>query len=290
MKTKYPPYYGLIFLLSLSMFSYGGAYGQEGKSRPRVTLSYSKLMPGTSLLTITAKYKGADGFEGAAGLGFDVSQLFENDSLALLGHTETDADGTAIFDLSRLDHYEPDSTGTYTLQVVSGKHPKFTKVEKSISYRDATLEARIIKEDSTNYITATLTDTFSGEPVADAPLKVQVQRLFRPLRIGEEFYMTEEDGHIEVPIDPEIPGLNGRLKLEVVLTDSDTYGNVKSALEAPLGEPIVNTSTFYQRTMWSPPSRTPLFLLIVPNLLILGIWGTLLYLVYNLFKIYKSKN
>jgi hypothetical protein len=31
-------------------------------------------------------------------------------------------------------------------------------------------------------------------------------------------------------------------------------------------------------------------LLIVPNLIILGIWGVIVFLLVNLYKIYKSKN
>ena len=55
------------------------------------------------------------------------------------------------------------------------------------------------------------------------------------------------------------------------------------AVNAPVGIPIVDESTFDERTMWSPRSKTPFFLLILPNLLTLGIWGFIIYLINNLF-------
>jgi hypothetical protein len=77
--------------------------------------------------------------------------------------------------------------------------------------------------------------------------------------------------------------------IEVVLNESDTYGTVKALVNAPVGTPIVDESTFDERKMWSPRSKTPIFLLIFPNLLIFGIWGLIIYLFVNLIKISKAK-
>jgi len=174
--------------------------------------------------------------------------------------------------------------------VSSLEHPNFSEVEKSIAFKQATLDAYLSKEDDLSYLKATLTDDYTGVAVADVPLKVQVQRLFRPMRIGDEFYMTDASGSIRVPVESGIPGINGKLTLEVVLTDNDNYGTLKAMVEAPLGVPITDQSSFDQRTMWGPPSKTPLFLLTFPNLMILGIWGTIVLLFVNLYKIYKSEN
>jgi hypothetical protein len=112
--------------------------------------------------------------------------------------------------------------------------------------------------------------------------------LFNPLRIGEEFNNTDEDGRIMVPIEQGIPGVDGNLTFEVVLNESDDFGTVKAMVIGHVGVPIVDESTFDQRTMWSPRNKTPIFLLIFPNLLIIGIWGLIVYLILNLFKLSKS--
>ena len=61
-------------------------------------------------------------------------------------------------------------------------------------------------------------------------------------------------------------------------------------VEAPIGVQIVDESTFDQRTMWSPRNKTPIFILVFTNLLIVGIWGIIVYLISNLFKIVKLKS
>jgi hypothetical protein len=91
-----------------------------------------------------------------------------------------------------------------------------------------------------------------------------------------------------VEIEKGLPGVDGILTFEVVLEESDEYGTVKALVQAPIGKLIVDESTFDERTMWSPRNKTPLFLLIFPNVLTLGIWGIIVYLIINLFKISKS--
>jgi len=136
---------------------------------------------------------------------------------------------------------------------------------------------------------ARLWDPVTDSAVVDQPLKIQVQRLFRPLLIGEEFNQTDDNGTILVPVEEEIPGVDGNLIFEVVLDESDDYGTVKALVKSSTGIPIVNESTFDVRTMWSTRDKTPIFLLIFPNILIAVTWGLIIYLIINLFKISKAK-
>ncbi|HMB65054.1 MAG TPA: hypothetical protein VKN36_18380 [Eudoraea sp.] len=271
------------------VFAAGTLYGQNSKHKARVSLAYMKIMPETSVLTVTAKYRGEEGFEPASGLDFEVFNVLQNDSLVALGNTKTNNEGTARFDLKRLRRANADSTGTYHYLVTSQEHPDFELVEKDISFKDATLTIRLTSDQEVHFLSAVLVDSFSGEVLEGLPLRVQVQRLFRPMRIGDEFIITDEDGSINVPIDPGIPGPNGNLTLEVILSDDEMYGSVKALTDAPSGTPITDRSGFDERSMWGSQSKTPLFLLTIPNLLILGVWGTILLLVLNLIKIYKSK-
>ena len=116
---------------------------------------------------------------------------------------------------------------------------------------------------------------------------MQLQRLFAPLTIGESSYETDDDGRVQIELTDTMPGIDGILTFQVTM-DSRKYGIVKNIFEAPIGKVIVDQSTFNDRTMWSPPNKTPIFLLIFPNLIILGIWFVIGLLVFNLIKIYKS--
>ena len=161
--------------------------------------------------------------------------------------------------------------------------------KKSISFKDAEITAKIVVKDSINYMQAILTESIANSPLVEQDLTIQVQRLFGPLTLGDEFNSTNEDGTIFVPVEEGIPGVDGHLTFEVVLNDSDDYGTVKALINSSIGIPFVNESTFNERTMWSTRDKTPIFLLIFPNLLIIGIWGLIIYLFVNLFKISKSK-
>jgi hypothetical protein len=208
-----------------------------------------------------------------------------NDEEVILGSTTTNMNGEGKFVVKDFNLIKPDSSGLYNITVSFKGNDSYKRASKSLTYRDASIEAKIITVDSINYITATLKDTAKDSLLSGKLLNVQVQRLFRPLKIGEEYNITDEAGTILVSIEEGIPGVDGKLTMEVVLKDSDDYGTVKALVNAPVGIPIVEESTFDERTMWSPRNKTPLFLLIVPNLIILGIWGIIIYLILNLIKL-----
>lgn len=263
------------------------AYGQGDKIKARVSVQYNKVMNQESFISISAKYKGEEGIEPAPGLTFHVYQKNLEDSLLHLGQTKTNASGIAKF---ILDKNQQSGSGQSALAFVIKieNDPKFSDSENELTVLNANLSAHLETVDSVNQITATLTDA-SGAPLQGQPLRVQLQRMYAPLLIGEESYETDESGSITVPIEEVMPGLDGMLTFEVVLNESDEYGTVKALVTAPIGTPIVDQSTFDKRTMWSPPSKTPYYLLIFPNLIILGVWVPILMLIINLFRISRAK-
>ena len=211
-----------------------------------------------------------------------------NEEEVTLGTVKTDHNGEAKFIIQNLGNLKADSTGVYELGVSFGGNDAYNKASRSLSFKKATIKTNLITRDSINYISATLIDSKLDSPIVGEALGVRVKRMFKPLRIGEEFNVTDEEGAIEVAVEDGIPGLEGILTLEVVLNESDDYGTVVAQHEAPIGVAFIDESTFDDRTMWSPRNKTPVFMLIFPNLIIFGIWGFIVYLVYNLFRINKS--
>jgi hypothetical protein len=277
-----------IFLVALSVFLCTSSFAQKAKKdKVRLKAEYVKVMNAEIYFDVKATAK-------VDNQNIDVSNieltLYNNvgDEQIELGKKKTNMNGETKFVLKDLNAIKPDSTNIYNIEVSFDGNDDFSGASKSISFKNANIEAKLITKDSINYITATLIDKSTDSVISDALLKVQLQRLFRPLRIGEEFNSTDENGTIIVPIEEGIPGVDGKLTFEVVLKDSDDFGTVKALVNAPVGVPIVDESTFDERTMWSPRNKTPLFLLIFPNLLILGIWGIIVYLILNLIKLKKS--
>ena len=137
-------------------------------------------------------------------------------------------------------------------------------------------------------MSATLKDVYLDSLLSETPLNVGVERLFKSLPLGKEFNYTDKNGTILVPVEEGIPGLDGKLVIEVVLNDSDDYGTVKALVNTTFGKTIVLDNSFENRTLWSPRNKTPIFILIFANLLIFAMWGIIIYLITNLFRINKS--
>ena len=263
------------FLVFISLLIGASTLAQTAKkNKVRLKIEYVKIMNGEVLFNVKASSRVDRKNVNLENISISFFNEVNDESLPI-GKTTTDINGLGKLTLENINSIKPDSTLTYTVKASFKGNDSFKKASKRVSFKHAD-------------IAATLIDTSTGLPMGNESLGVQVQRLFKPLQI-EEFNITDEIGTILVPIPKGIPGIDGILNIEVVLNDSDDFGTVKALIQAPVGIPIVDESTFDQRTMWSPRNKTPLFLLIFPNLLILGMWGLIVYLIINLFKISKSK-
>lgn len=271
----------------LSLLIAGTTFGQNNKLKARVSAQYSKVMNEESFISLSAKYKTEKGFEPAAGLEFKIYKQTKDDSLTYIDKIKADAEGKARFILNTNDEKVKMQPTVFTYVVKIENSYKFDDSESSVSFSDAILSAEVQTIDSVNQIKATLTDV-SGKPLAGQPLKVGLKRLYGSLQIGDESYQTDESGSVLVPLGDPMPGIGGNLTFEIVLNESDTYGTVKAIVSAAIGTPIHDESTFDQRTMWSPPTKTPLYLLVFPSLIMLVVWGPLLILIFNLYRISKS--
>lgn len=281
-------YHLFISLIGLMFFNSISLLGQEvKKNKIRINVSYVKIMNGEIYFDIKSSARIDKKNKAVTDIEFSVLNIVEDREI-VLGKTISDESGQSRLSLSGLNKIQQDSTGIYHIQVVFKGNDAFKKAKKNISFKDVTIDAEVITKDSINYAQAVLSDASSREPIEGQSLTVQIGRLFNPLLIGEEFNDTDEEGKISVPLDSDIPGVDGMLNVEIVLNDSDDYGTVKIIIPAKVGIPFKNESTFDQRTMWSPRNKTPIFLLIFPNLLIFGIWGIIIYLILNLLKIAKS--
>jgi len=280
-----------IALLGVFLFttSFHNLYAQNAKkNKVRLKADYVKIMNEEVYFNIRATSRINKANTNVSNIDIKVYNEFDDDKVEL-GTIKTDMKGAGRFVVKDFNSLKPDSTNTYNILVSFKGNEDFSRASKRLTFRNANIKANLITKDSINYITASLLDASKDSLIVDASLTVQIQRLFQPLFVGEEFYITDESGTIVVPVEEGIPGVDGNLTIEVVLSESDEYGTVKAIVIAPIGTPIVDESTFDERTMWSPRNKTPLFLLIFPNIIIFGMWGLIVYLMFNLFKISKSK-
>lgn len=280
-----------IVLLGVFLFctAFQNIYSQDAKkNRIRLKVDYVKVVDNEVYLDIKASAKIDKKNVDVANIEVIITNEFDDEEIEL-GTVTTNMNGVSRFVIKDFNTLKPDSTNTFNIALSFKGNDKFKRASKSISFKDAVIEAKLFTKDSINYITATLKDSNTDSVIVGETLNVQLQRLFMPFQIGEDFYSTDENGTIVVSIEEGMPGVDGILTFEVVLNDSDHYGTVKALVKAPIGIPIVDESTFDERTMWSPRNKTPLFLLILPNILTFGMWLIIIYLIINLFKIFKTK-
>jgi len=281
-----------IFLVLLSVFIFNiGTHRlfaqKEKKNKARINVEYVKIMDGEIYFNIKSSARIKKKTVPVSNIELTIYNEIDDEEVEL-GKAKTNDKGETRFSLKNIHSITADTSNVYNILVSFSGDESFKKAKKSISFKDANITAKIITKDSINYVTATLTDNNTKDPIVDESLTVQVHRLFKPLRIGEEFNETDEDGAIIVPVEEGIPGVDGNLTFEIVLDDSDDFGTVIAMVSGPVGIPITDESTFDERTMWSPRNKTPVFLLIFPNLIIFGIWGFIVYLIINLVKLSKS--
>jgi hypothetical protein len=276
----------LLFVLTISDMG----LAQAKKEKLRLSVKYFKTSDQDAYLNILARFKGENGFENVSNIPVEIFQVIEDDSLVSLGTDETDGNGVSKFVIKNYRQHISDTTATLSYLVTFEGNDAYKSAEQDVSVEDVSLKVEVQKIDSLYYVVARLSNPLDGTALAEEPLRVRLHRLFRPLTIGEDTNFTDEDGAISVEIPNNLPGIDGKLTFEVVLDDSDTYGTVIASVESAIGVPIVDQSTFDERTLWSSRNKTPLFLWIFPNLIIFGIWTVIILSILNLFKIYKSKS
>jgi hypothetical protein len=104
----------------------------------------------------------------------------------------------------------------------------------------------------------------------------------------EDSYSTDKNGEVSAGFTLSLPGdAQGNIMIGAKIDDHEVYGNLVSSKIAKWGLPRVPDNSFAKRTLWSTRDKTPLWLLIFPNLIIISVWGIIFYLFYQIARIIK---
>lgn len=148
--------------------------------------------------------------------------------------------------------------------------------------------------DSVRSITASVMKSENNEwiPAKDIEMKIGIERLGSSILTAgdEETYTTDSSGTITVEFKKNnLPGdAKGNFMLAARVDDNEELGNLLIEKSVPWGTATkVNTSFFNQRTLWTTRFRTPYWLLIMAYGIVIGVWGTMIYLVRQIVKIKK---
>ncbi len=186
-----------------------------------------------------------------------------------------------------------DSSSEFTFKATSEPVGKTEALTAEVVIKKAKLVLDTLNEDGVRSIRITSLEKNGSEwkPVKGVEVKIMVKRLLGDLPIGdEESYTTDSSGQIIAQFKRDsLPGdINGNLVLLAKTEDNDLYGNLLIEKNCKWGKPLQdNNDAFNSRTLWGAHFKTPFWLLGIAYSIIIGVWGIIIFLVVQIFKIKK---
>ncbi len=132
--------------------------------------------------------------------------------------------------------------------------------------------------------------TSEGIPVSEVPVNLSVKRLFGNLPIGDAI-ATDSTGVATFDFPQDIPSRDGKLTLFAKIVDDENYMNTETSGVVNWGKVVVSdNSNIEDRSISARRDKAPIYFITASLLIILLIWGTLIYAVLQVFKIKRLGN
>lgn len=148
---------------------------------------------------------------------------------------------------------------------------------------EANMKMEFSVEDSvkTFKVTVMAADTV----VKETEVKLYVERLFCLFPVGTQ--STDESGVATFEFPNDIPAnLSGRLKVIAKIEDNDNFANTEVSNEVAWGVPRKKVEDL-GRSLAASRGHAPIYLMVFAYAIVIGIWGTMIYVILQLLKIRK---
>ena len=280
----------LLSFLFVVLISINSSYAQEEKASIRISLEYYQTNNGVPTLKTLVRTRSGRRYEPVQGV---IVNLFLNEETknGMMGNITTDESGRGEYILP--DKFFPafDTLNQMTFIARVLNDPNYEDKTEELEISKSILELQTDEEDSAKHVTLKLVyfdESGDKIPMEEVDLKLYVKRMLGNLPVGGDYIMTDENGEAVIEFPNDIPGdKNGMITIIGRLENHDELGNVEMTKEINLGIPLPKEQAS-ERTLWAPRDKAPLWLLIFPNLLLLGIWAVIFYLIFQLYKINKE--
>jgi hypothetical protein len=219
--------------------------------------------------------------------------LNEESNTSMLGKAITNEKGEGKIMIPISFKSAWDSSSEFTFKAVSDATGKIEAITAELTIKKAKLVLDTLNEDGVKSIRITALEKTQSEwtPAKDVEVKIMVKRLLGDLPIGDaESYTTDSTGQVIAEFKRDsLPGdIKGYLILLAKTEDNDLYGNLFIEKFIKWGKPSQdNNDAFNSRSLWGTRFKTPLWLLGMAYSIILGVWGVIIFLVFQLLKIKK---
>ena len=125
-------------------------------------------------------------------------------------------------------------------------------------------------------------------PAKDVEMKIGVSRIGGILPISdEETYTTDSTGEVVAEFKKEnLPGDSaGNIRLVARVEDNEHLGNLQAEAIVPWGEVFRVIPEVQHRSLWATRDKAPLWLLFMAGVIVIIVWGSIFYLIIQIFKI-----
>ena len=292
--TKMYQYYKYFLTMLLLGISVCRIDAQDSAGVSPTILGVSYFLPANNVpyLQVTTTKKVGRKFEPVKNVSVNI-YYNEADENNLLGSIITDDIGEARMGLPLSFKNKWDSLNEFTFFAQCKSLAGAEALSASITVKKAILTVDTSSADDTRMVIAELKekDGDSWVPVKDIDVKLSVKRLLGNLSVGdEETYTSDSTGVSSAEFKRDsIPGdEKGNITLVAKVDDNDTYGTLVTEKSINWGAAIKPPKNFFdQRTLWSTRFETPLWLLFAVWSIAIGIWGTIIYLIFQILRIKK---
>lgn len=266
------------------------AQDKAEKGMISISLAYQQLNDELPVIKVSAKTKIERRFQPVEGV--EIKLFFNAESSqGFIGQVETNNHGAGSLRLPTRFKNQWDSLSSFTFIGTLTQNDRFEDQSTELEILKARIELTLNEVDSVRTIHARVLARQDTGWVAqpETEIKLVVRRLGSDLTATEEdSYTTDEKGEVSAEFALSIPGdALGNIMIGAKIDEHDAYGSLVSAKTATWGLPLAPDNSFSKRTLWATRDKTPLWLLIFPNLIIISVWGIIFYLFYLITRIVK---
>jgi hypothetical protein len=266
------------------------AQDKTEKGTINLGLTYHQLNNDLPIIKVSAKTKKDRKFEPVEGEEINLFFMAQT-SNGFIGRVKTNSHGAGSLTLPERFKSQWNSLSSFTFIGTLADTTRFMYQSAELEISKAKIELILEDVDSVRTIQAKVLafqDTgWVAQP--ETEIKLVVRRLMSDLTATEEeTYTTDENGDVSAEFNLIIPGgAQGDIIIGAKIEDHEVFGSLVTAKTAKWGLPLVPDNSFAKRTLWATRDKTPLWLLIFPNLIIVGVWGIIFFLVYQITRIIK---
>lgn len=154
------------------------------------------------------------------------------------------------------------------------------------SAQDKEAELKMNFSDADGAKTVVVDVTSEGQPAKEVEVKLFAERLGGMLELGSA--TTDESGQATFEFPADLPGdKNNNINVVAKVEENDIYIDTEVGGSVKWGKPFPTKVVESERSLAGGRSNAPIYFIIATNAIIFAIWGTMCYIVYQMFRLRK---